>query len=167
MALKIVILEDNQDRQILMAECLADRFYQFETHFFKTSSEVIRFLDQHLSETIVISLDHDLELTEAKNGQIMDGGTGREVADYLADKAPVCPVVIHSTNSNAAVVGMEINLQEAHWETKRVIPWGDLEWIPTRWFQAIRQGHSRIGRVGKDHRNPIPKSKFPQKMKCP
>ncbi len=138
MPLKIAILEDNQDRQAAMADCLADRFYNYERLFFKTSCEFIHFLEQHLSEIIVISLDHDLELKPHKNGQIIDGGTGREVADYLAGKTPVCPVVIHSTNSNAAL-GMEINLQEAHWKTKRVIPWGDLEWIPTRWFQAIRQ----------------------------
>jgi hypothetical protein len=138
MALKIVILEDNQDRQAVMADCLADRLYQYETRFFKTSSEIIQFLDINLSDTIVISLDHDLELIPNKNGQTVDGGTGREVANYLAGKSPVCPVVIHSTNS-AAVLGMETVLQESHWKTKRVIPWGDLDWIRSQWFRAIRQ----------------------------
>jgi CheY-like chemotaxis protein len=138
MALKIVILEDNKDRQKVMADCLADRFHQYERRFFETSSEAIRFLDQHLSETIVIALDHDLELKEAQQGQLVDGGTGREVADFLASKSPVCTVLIHSTNS-AAVQGMEMVLQEAHWETKRIIPWGDLEWIPSQWLRAIRQ----------------------------
>jgi hypothetical protein len=138
MALKIVILEDNQDRQAVMADCLADRFYQYDARFFKTSSEIIHFLEEHLSETIVISLDHDLELIPGKNGQTIDGGTGREVANYLAGKSPVCPVVIHSTNS-AAVLGMEMVLQNSRWRTTRVIPWGDLEWIPSQWFRAIRQ----------------------------
>ena len=138
MALNIVILEDNKDRQDVMAKCLADRFYQYERRFFQTSSEAIRFLDQHLPETIVIALDHDLDLQEGQHGLCVDGGTGREVADFLATKSPVCPVVIHSTNS-AAVQGMESVLHEARWETKRVIPWGDVEWIPSQWFRAIRQ----------------------------
>jgi hypothetical protein len=138
MALKIAILEDNGERQAKMAECLADRFYHYEARFFKTACDAIDFLGEHLSETIVISLDHDLEITTGQNGQMIDGGTGREVADYLAKRSPVCPVVIHSTNS-AAVSGMEMVLQDAHWETKRVIPWGDLEWIPTQWFRTVRQ----------------------------
>ena len=62
MAMKIVILEDNADRQAVMRECLADRFYTFEAHFFDDSCEMIRFLDAHLAETILISLDNDLDM---------------------------------------------------------------------------------------------------------
>jgi hypothetical protein len=47
-------------------------------------------------------------------------------------------VVIHSTNS-AAATGMEMVLQEAQWQTRRVVPFGDLEWIPTQWFRAVRR----------------------------
>jgi hypothetical protein len=94
-----------------MADCLADRFHQYDVRFFDTSAGLITFLEQHLSETLIISLDHDLEVRSGPNGQLIDCGTGREVADYLAGKSPVCPVVLHSTNS-AAVQGMEMALQE-------------------------------------------------------
>jgi CheY-like chemotaxis protein len=145
MTLKIVILEDNKDRQAVMSELLADRFYQYEARFFRTAPEAIQFLHEHLAETIVISLDHDLELTASQNGQIVDSGTGREIADYLASKAPVCTVVIHSTNS-AAVLGMEMVLHDARWETIRVIPWGDMEWISSQWFRTIRRAILRTAR---------------------
>jgi hypothetical protein len=138
MALKIVVLEDNNERRALMEDCLADRFYQYERRFFDTTSETIHFLKEHLGEVIAISLDHDLELKTDRHGQAVDCGTGREVADYLSGHAPVCPVIIHSTNT-AAALGMEMVLREAQWETKRVIPFGDLEWIPSQWFRAIRK----------------------------
>ena len=33
-AKKIVILEDNAERQAVMRACIADRFYTFDAHFF-------------------------------------------------------------------------------------------------------------------------------------
>jgi CheY-like chemotaxis protein len=138
MARKIVILEDNEDRRVAMQRCLHDRFYQFETRFFAESAATIDYLQTYLPDTILICLDHDLELLPDGNGRMLDPGTGRDVADFLAGQTPVCPVVIHTTNS-AAAVGMEMALREAHWETLRVVPCGDLEWIPTEWFRAIRR----------------------------
>lgn len=136
--MNIVILEDNKERRTLMSDCLKDRFYQFEHHFFASAAEMIEFLDQSLNNTLLIGLDHDLELRPGPHGKSIDLGTGRQVADYLARKPAVCPVVIHSSNSDAAV-GMEIVLQEAHWTTSRVYPCDDLEWITTQWFPAIRR----------------------------
>ncbi len=136
--MKIVILEDNADRVRAMRDCLADRFSRFECRFFDDAASVREYLEAHLSDTIVICLDHDLELKEDLSGEIVDPGTGREVADYLAGKAPVCPVVIHTTNAPAAS-GMEMVLRDAHWKTFRVIPFDDLEWIPTDWFRTVRR----------------------------
>jgi len=69
MAMKIVILEDNVDRQAVMRACLADRFYTFDAHFFDDSCEMIRFLETHLTDTVVIALDNDLELKPGPDGQ--------------------------------------------------------------------------------------------------
>src|SRR5262249_52296668 len=88
-------------------------------------------------ETFLIGLDHDLELQPGPDGRCIDTGTGREMADYLASKAPACPVILHTTNA-AAAVGMEMVLREAHWETHR----GCLSAI---WngFQAIGPGQCK------------------------
>jgi hypothetical protein len=136
--MKIVILEDNVERQGEMRHCLADRFGQFDTLFFAVSSEMNAYLDAHLSETLAISLDHDLDLLPGANGTWIDPGTGREVADFLAGRAPVCPIIIHTTNVPAAA-GMEFALQEASWVTERVVPHDDLEWIAADWFPALRR----------------------------
>lgn len=136
--MKIAILEDNQERQTAMRRCLEDRFYQFDARFFDSAIRMVNFLDAHLDDTILICLDHDLELQGGSEGGIGDPGSGREVADYLAQKPPVCPVVIHTTNAPAAV-GMEMVLHEAHWTTFRVLPFDDLEWIPVQWFPCVRR----------------------------
>jgi hypothetical protein len=138
MAMKIVILEDNFDRQAVMRECLADRFYTFDAHFFDNSCEMIRFLESHLAETILISLDNDLDLKTGPDGKNIDPGSGCDVAEFLAGKAPTCPVIIHTTNSLAAEK-MQRALRDASWKTRRVIPFDDTEWIKSDWFFKVRR----------------------------
>lgn len=137
MAKKIVILEDNAERRAAMLHCLEDKFYQFEKRFFDGPAEMIDFLKVQFPETIAISLDHDFELIPGPDGRLHDPGTGREAADFLAQHTPCCPVVIHSTN-DAAASGMDMVLQDAHWETHRVCPCGDLEWISGPWLRTMR-----------------------------
>lgn len=138
MPLKIAILEDNGGRQACMQDCLADRFHQYEVRLFDAADEMIAFLVESLRDTLVVSLDHDLELKEGHQGKVIDPGTGRDVADYLAQQAPACPVVIHTSNS-AAAAGMEMVLQDAGWATHRVVPFDDLKWIESEWFRTMRR----------------------------
>jgi CheY-like chemotaxis protein len=138
MKLKIVVLEDNADRADLMRSYLEDRFHTYESYFFDSAAEMLKYLETHWNEIIVICLDHDLELKPAADGKLVDPGTGRDVADFLAARSPMCPVVIHSTNS-MEVAGMERVLHEAHWQTHRVIPFNDLDWIHRDWFRAVRR----------------------------
>ncbi len=135
---KILILEDNPERKAAMQKCLQDRFYQFEVVFFDTAKAMLGYCEKHLSEAILLVLDHDLELLPPVNGKCIDPGTGRQVADYLAGKKPVCPVVIHTSNGPAGD-GMEMVLRDARWITHRVVPADDLEWVPTTWFRTVRR----------------------------
>lgn len=138
MAMKIVILEDNADRTQAMKACLDDRFPQYETRFFGSATKMVAFLEDHLDQVILISLDHDLELIADQSGSTIDPGTGRAVADYLVHRPPTCPVVIHTTNSSAAL-GMETILQESGWQTHRVVPYDNMNWIAAEWFRTVRR----------------------------
>jgi hypothetical protein len=124
---------------------LKDRFYVFEIAFFEAPSEMISYLTTHWRDLAVIGLDHDIELQMTPDGRTVDPGTGRDVAEFLARREPVCPVVIHTTNC-AAAVGMEMLLSEAKWKTYRVVPYDDLAWIP-EWFRVIRR--AIVGPVSK------------------
>lgn len=138
MPMKIVILEDDNRRVEAMRDRLVDRFYQFEHVFFDSATDLKRYLEDHLNEVIVFSLDHDLELKVDAFGKTHDPGTGREIAEYLARHEAVCPVIIHSTNYLGSI-GMETVLKEAGWRTCRVTPFDDLNWIHDAWFPAIRR----------------------------
>ncbi len=138
MAKKIVILEDNAERQAVMRACIADRFYTFDAHFFDDAAEMIAFLEVNLADTLVVSLDNDLELKPGPNGRSVDPGEGRHVAEFLAARAPVCPVVIHTSNSDAAV-SMEESLRASGWKTRRVPPFDDTKWIEDHWFFTVRR----------------------------
>lgn len=136
--MKIVILEDNQERREEMERLLKKRCHFASYRFFEISSECIAHLEVELPDTDLICLDHDLEMIDSGDGTCRDPGTGREVADFLALRPPVCPVVIHSTNSHA-VMGMKAVLEEAGWVTHTVSPWGDLEWIRREWWPQVRK----------------------------
>src|SRR5262245_1418816 len=136
--LKILILEDNEDRRSAMRGCLQHRFHQYESVFFADANEMLAYLDAKLGDTLLISLDHDLEMLDSKNGKLEDPGTGRVVADYLASKSPSCPVIVATTNTHAGD-GMEFLLRDADWNVHRVHPYGDMEWISTAWFKTVRK----------------------------
>ncbi len=138
MAKTIVILEDNAARRAAMRACIADRFYTFETRFFDESAEMIAYLETDLERAVVISLDNDLDMKIGPAGCPVDAGEGRHVAEFLATRSPVCPVIIHTSNTNAAVAMQEV-LRGADWKTKRVIPMDDTAWIATDWFFAMRR----------------------------
>lgn len=109
---------------------------------FDDARDMIRFLTVHLAETVVIALDHDLVLKPGPDGRSIDTGTGREVADFLAAREPVCPVIIHTSNADAAV-GMTMALKDAGWKTRRVLPFDDTEWIMADWWPALRRAIDR------------------------
>jgi FixJ family two-component response regulator len=133
----IAILEDNAERRAAMERLLAMHFPGHSRQYFTSSSAMVEWLRANLNGVIFISLDHDLELLPGDNGQMVDCGTGREVADFLATQPARCPVVIHSTNYPAAA-GMEMVLADSGWSVERISPYGDLEWIEEAWFPAVR-----------------------------
>jgi CheY-like chemotaxis protein len=138
MRMKIIILEDNAERRDAMRACLEDRFHQYEIRFSTSAQEAIDDLRTHWDDILAIALDHDLELEDDGNGGLIDPGTGREVADFLAERQPICPVILHTTNGPAAV-GMEAVLRDAGWTSYRVVPYDDLEWVSEDWFGTMRK----------------------------
>ena len=134
----LAILEDNADRQTVMRACIADRFYTFDARFFDDPREMIAFLEANLSDTLVISLDNDLDMKPGPDGRMIDVGEGRQVAAFLAAREPVCPVIIHTSNTHAAE-SMTETLRAAGWKTRRTVPMEDTKWIEDDWFFAIRR----------------------------
>jgi CheY-like chemotaxis protein len=136
--MKILILEDDTRRRRAMADCLSDRFWQYELVFFSNAADAKAYLQDHLDQVLLLSLDHDLELLPDGKGRFIDPGTGRDVVDFLMDTTPSFPVVLHSTNY-AAVLGMRDVLDNVGWNAIVVAPYDDLAWIHEAWFPAVRR----------------------------
>lgn len=141
----IAILEDDSGRVSAMRDRLNELFSDWAYIFFNNAPDMIEWLETHLSECIVISLDHDLGPSWKRDGELFDPGTGRDVVDYLVTKSPQCPLIIHSSNAEA-VIGMEMALTEVNWQVERVIPFvslgsliGSAEWIDTDWTETINR----------------------------
>jgi hypothetical protein len=137
--MRAIILEDNRDRQLAMNERLKDRFPFLGLEFFDSASNMNEFLsNDKLDDIVIVSLDHDLDLLPSSSGEWIDPGTGMDVVRRLTERfAPLCPVVVHTTNALAGAEMMEL-LLKSQWTAHRVVPYGDLEWIDADWFPAVR-----------------------------
>ncbi len=110
---KLLILEDNDDRIKAFKEVLAEHCPDVEYHIWKSALVMIDEVDEFLPGTTLISLDHDL-VPETD----IDPGDGRDFAKFLAQKEPICPVIIHSTNVNASY-SMLYELMDGGWQGKK------------------------------------------------
>jgi hypothetical protein len=146
MANTILVLEDDADRTASMREVLVTHFASHELVFIDNAPDVVEWLRQHLREAVLICLDHDLGPNRERNGETFDPGIGRDVVEYMVTLEPVCPVLVHSTNSPAAY-GMKVRLKEAGWKCSRVIPFDALEWVKLAWFPKVKKylGGSHLG----------------------
>jgi len=131
----VAILEDNPVRIAEMRACLAEALPAASGIVFENAFEMIEWLNDHLGEVMLISLDHDLPLPGVDGRTIACGG-GRMVADFLASRAPTCPVIVHSSNDYCAP-GMFFALEEAGWPTARVVPYEGHQWVRGVWKPQV------------------------------
>ncbi len=136
MSKAIVVLDDESERIDEMTRCLLTRFPNYKLVVFDNAPDLIAWIEDHLPDVRLICLDHDLGPNRRRGDEVFDPGTGRDVADYLAKCQPVCPVIIHTTNSMAAP-GMTLVLDDSGWQNTRMIPYNDTEWISTDWINAV------------------------------
>ncbi|HTV42694.1 MAG TPA: ADP-ribosylglycohydrolase family protein [Candidatus Sulfotelmatobacter sp.] len=130
----ILILEDNEDRIAGFERAVAELGDGFELKIWRDAPSMIAECEQYFSSVALISLDHDLN---PQPGATTDPGTGMDLAEFLADFLSVCPVLIHSSNTNCAY-SMLNKLRFAGWTVDRVGPLG-VEWIGITWLKRMRQ----------------------------
>jgi len=132
----IAILEDNAARitemNVRLHTIISPPARVFVT---PNAHEMIAWLENHLAEVALISLDHDLPIRSRE--QTPDCGDGRMVADFLAALSPTCPVIVHSSNDPCAA-GMFYALQSAGWPVSRVVPYDGENWIGQSWAKQIQ-----------------------------
>ena len=130
----ILILEDNDERIAAFQKTVATLSDGFELKVWRDAPSMIAECEAFFPTAALISLDHDLNPLPGKTG---DPGTGVDVARFLGDFLPVCPVLIHSSNTDR-VYSMHNELRFAGWTVDRVGPLGT-GWIETSWLRTARQ----------------------------
>jgi ADP-ribosylglycohydrolase len=130
----ILILEDNGERIAAFHKAIAALGDGFEVKVWRDALAMITECSAFFPTAALISLDHDLN---PMPGTTIDPGTGLDVAQYLGDFMPVCPVLIHSSNTER-VYSMYNELRFADWIVDRVGPLGG-DWIETSWLRTAKK----------------------------
>ena len=130
----ILILEDNDERIAAFQKAALALGDGFALKFWRDAPAMMAECEAFFLTTVLISLDHDLN---PMPGATADPGTGLDVAKFLGNFMPVCPVLIHSSNVDR-VYSMHNELRFAGWMVDRVGPIGN-DWIETFWLRSARQ----------------------------
>lgn len=130
----ILILEDNDQRIAAFQKAVAALGDDFELKVWRDAPSMMAECESFFPTTALISLDHDLN---PQSGAMTDPGTGLDVAKFLAECRPVCPLIIHSTNADRAH-SMHNELRFADWFAERVGPMGN-DWVEKLWLRKARE----------------------------
>jgi ADP-ribosylglycohydrolase len=130
----ILILEDNEDRISAFQRSIALLRDGFELKLWRDASSMCAECEADFPSAALISLDHDLN---PMPGATVDPGTGMDVARFLGNYMPVCPVLIHSSNTDR-VYSMHNELRFAGWMVDRIGPLGT-DWIESSWLRRARE----------------------------
>ncbi len=128
------MLEDDRERIERFTAVLKAVVPSMPIVIWRSAKTMIREVEPFLPSARLISLDHDLEPWE---GDLEDPGDGIEVAKFLAERAPVCPVIVHTSNGPRAdwMIG---EFELGGWSYKRVAPIGE-DWIEAYWRVVVRK----------------------------
>jgi hypothetical protein len=130
----ILILEDNDERIAGFQKTVTELNGGFELKIWRDAHSMIAECAEFFLSAALICLDHDLN---PQPGIITDPGTGLDVTKFLCDFLPVCPALIHSSNTDR-VYSMHNELRFAGWMVDRVGPLG-ADWIETTWLRRVRE----------------------------
>lgn len=143
MAVRALLLVLDDDRERLRGfDAIAARLGSgWAVKSWRDAPGMLAEIDRHLAEARLISLDHDLYRDSPSDP---DPGTGRLVAEHLAKCKPACPVIVHTTNTDAAW-GMRNVLSARGWRVELVHHLGQPAWIEELWLPAAKRLVSASG----------------------
>ena len=134
----IAILEDNDCRISEMRSAIEKSLSTNRIVIFDAAPLMIDWLKQNIEIVALLSLDFDLPIKRNDDNELIDYGTGGDVAEFIAPYFPAFPILIHSSNP-IGVVQMEQILNTHGWSTTRVYPYEDMAWIKSSWVFEVKK----------------------------
>jgi ADP-ribosylglycohydrolase len=131
---RLLLLEDNDERVAQFSAVVAAEMPKWELRIWRDAVTMTAECVECLEAARLISLDHDLNPQPGATG---DPGTGRDIAKLLTGYLPYAPLIIHSTNADAAW-SMHNDLRFAGWKAERVGPISD-DWVKKIWLPKARE----------------------------
>jgi len=126
----LLILDDDRTRLRGFEEIASRLGNDWTVRTWRDAPTMIAELYRYSDAAELISLDHDL-YKDAPSDR--DPGSGRMVADALSKCKPACPVIVHSTNTDAAW-GMHNVLKRSGWTVELVHHLNQPRWIEESWL---------------------------------
>lgn len=126
----LLILDDDRTRLRGFDDIVPRLGEEWVMRFWRDAPSMIAELDPLLGDAQLISLDHDLYKDSPSDP---DPGSGRMIANLLSKRVPVCPVIVHSTNTDAAW-GMYNELRFGGWKVELVHHLNQPAWIEEAWL---------------------------------
>ena len=129
----ILLLEDSSARVALLQHAIAELGDGIVVKVWNDAHVMRAECEAFFPGTVLISLDHDLN---PEPGATTDPGTGIDVAQFLGDCLPVCPVICHSQNTDR-VWSMFNELRFAGWIVQQAGGMGT-DWSEADWLRCAR-----------------------------
>lgn len=130
--MKILILEDNNERNTVFRTACAS--LSADVRIWRNAHHMVEDIGKEIGTADVISLDHDLNDDEGQ-----DAGSGMDVVRELARRTPTCPILLHTSNTDASW-SMVNELRAAGWNVRRVPPVSmGTGWIEETWMRIVRE----------------------------
>ncbi len=125
----ILMLEDDEDRARGFQSAVASMGRDFRLRTWRDAPTMIAEVPACFPGACLISLNHDLDPLP----EHADPGTGLDVAEFLSLHAPMCPVVLHTSNFDGRMT-MHNRLRAGGWTVATVAPrepdWIKISWLP-------------------------------------
>jgi ADP-ribosylglycohydrolase len=124
----ILLLEDNDERLRAFERAVAQLGAGLRLQCWRDANRMIAECHEFLPRTALISLDHDLN---KEHDDSPDPGDGLEVATFLARLPSICPVILHTSNTDR-LWSMNNEFRFGGWPVENVMPLGT-EGIEQSW----------------------------------
>jgi hypothetical protein len=126
----LLILDDDRNRLRGFDEIVPRLGSEWTIRAWRNAPSMLAEIDALLPGAQLISLDHDLYKDAPSDP---DPGSGRVIANHLSRRSPACPVIVHSTNTDAAW-GMFNELSSGKWKVELVHHTNQPAWIEELWL---------------------------------
>ena len=144
----IHILDNRDDCNARLQKAVSALGGDLQLRFWPNGNSLIAGCAEWFPNAAVLSLNCEPD----PRGETVVTGTALDLARFIGDFPPVCPVVIHSSNAEGARAIIK-ELRSAHWMAEHIAPLG-ADWIERRWLSRVRTLLDDFGNTWSAHLPP-------------